>query len=576
MADLNWIINRYNTMLSNFNDREFSRDEVIKLLKEKYNDNEGTVDTLISEMKKQALITSYTNEYDKRSVLYKLNKDFGLLKYTNNKITRSDLESMLKKAADLIRTRVDYKYILILLFLKRISDKWEEEYNKAFNELVESGLNESEAGEEAKNEIYHEFNLPEDALWNNIRKDVNTLPEKLAKALKTIAEMNPDLRNVIDNIDFMTFTTNSENSQILRQLVELFSEQELNNVSPDILGDAYEWILRYFLPQKAKEGEIYTPREVIKLLMNLLDPKSGDYIYDPACGTAGMLITAYYYVKDKYGKDDANKLFLYGQEANTTIYAVSKMNLYIHGIDDTNLSLGDTLLHPKNIDENKFDIVVANPPWNQDGYDENVLKSGEYLNRYKYGFTNSSSADWAWVQHMLYTAKSKVGIILDTGSLFRSGKELAIRSKIIDNDFVESVILLPEKIFYNTGSPSVIIILNKNKNVKNKILFIDASKEFIKHPEIRKLNTLSCDNINKITEAYRQFKNMDNFASVVDLNKIRENNYDLNIQRYVGKLEDNNNINVKNVLSEIKNLDLKLDDVNKKLDDYLSGLGYYE
>ncbi len=575
MADINWIMNRYNTMLANFDDKQFSRDEVIKLLKEKYNDNEGTVDTLISEMKKQDLIRSYQNEYDKRSVLYKLNKDFGLLKY-NNKITRSDLESMLKKAADLIRTRVDYKYILILLFLKRISDKWEEEYNKAVNELVNSGLNKSEAKEEAKNEIYHEFNLPEDALWDNIRNDVNTLPEKLAKALKTIAEMNPDLKNVIDNIDFMTFTTNSENSQILRQLVELFSEQELNNVSPDILGDSYEWILRYFLPQKAKEGEIYTPREVIKLLMNLLDPKPGDYIYDPACGTAGMLITAYYYVKDKYGKDSANKLFLYGQEANTTIYAVSKMNLYIHGIDDTNLSSGDTILHPKNIDENKFDIVVANPPWNQDGYDENVLKTGEYLNRYKYGFTNSSSADWAWIQHMLYTSKSKVGIILDTGSLFRAGKELAIRSKIIDNDFIEAVILLPEKLFYNTGSPSVIIILNKNKNIKNKILFIDASKEFIKHPEIRKLNTLSNDNINKITEAYKQFKNIDNFARVVDLNEIKENNYNLSIPLYVGKTENTNNIDIKNVLSEIKDLELKLDDVNKKLDNYLMELGYYD
>jgi len=232
MADLNWIINRYNTIINNFNDNEFSREDLLKLLKEKYNDTEGTVDMLVSEMKKQGLISVYPNEYDKRSVLYKVNKNFGLLKYTDNKITRSDLESMLKKAADLIRTRVDYKYILILLFLKRISDKWEEEYNKAIENLIKNGLNEEEAKEVAKGDIYHEFDLPEDALWNNIRKDVNTLPEKLAKALKTIAEMNPDLKNVIDNVDFMTFTTSSENNQILRQLIELFSENELNNVSP--------------------------------------------------------------------------------------------------------------------------------------------------------------------------------------------------------------------------------------------------------------------------------------------------------------------------------------------------------
>ena len=400
----------------------------------------------------------------------------SLNNFTNDKtkyynLTRSDIEVILKKAADLIRTRVDYKFILILLFLKRISDKWEMEYKQAYQEAIKKGLNKEEAMQEAKHQDWHTFNLPEEFLWENIRKNVATLPETLSKALKKIAELNPDLQNVIDSIDFIQFTSNRENLEILRQLFELFSEKKLSHVSPDILGDAYEWVLRYFAPQKAKEGEVYTPREVIKLMVEILNPKPNEAVYDPASGSGGMLIVSYEHVREKFGKD-AEKLFLYGQEANLTTYALCKMNLYIHGIMNHNISHGDTLLFPK-FKEKKFDVCITNPPWNQDGYDETTLKKGEiWKQRFKYGFPSKQSADWAWIQHMLYFAKEngRIGIVIDNGCLFRGGKEKAIRRAIIENDLIDCVILLPEKLFYNTGAPGAIIIFHKDKKRKGKVI----------------------------------------------------------------------------------------------------------
>ena len=197
----------------------------------------------------------------------------------------------------LIRTRVDYKFILILLFMKRISDKWEMEFEEAYKEAKADGLSEEDAKAEAKRDEYHLFNLPEEYLWENLRKNVSGLTEQFSKALKAIADKNPELKDVVDSVDFVQFASSRENAETLRQLVELFSEKKLNHVSADVLGDAYEWILRYFAPSKAKEGEIYTPREVIKLLIEILDPTPMESVYDPACGSGGMLIEAFKHVE---------------------------------------------------------------------------------------------------------------------------------------------------------------------------------------------------------------------------------------------------------------------------------------
>ncbi|MEM0114213.1 MAG: class I SAM-dependent DNA methyltransferase, partial [Metallosphaera sp.] len=450
-----------------FGDKPFRFKDASSVLMERNKDAWEQVPIFLSELRKFGLLRVESDVKDAREEVYRLKSPKG---ESEESLGRGNLDALLKKAADLIRTRVDYKFILILLFLKRISDKWDAEFQEAYREVLAQGLSEEEAKAEALRGEYHLFNLPEEFRWESLRKDVNGLTERLSKGLKEIANLNPELKDVVDSVDFVQFAGNRENAEILRQLVELFSEKKLDNVSADVLGDAYEWILRYFAPTKAKEGEIYTPREVIKLLIEILDPKPLESVYDPACGSAGMLISAFKHVEEKFGKEEAGKVFLFGQEANQGILALAKMNMFIHDIRDVHLELGDTLLYPKFKEANglkQFDVVVANPPWNQDGYDEDVLKKGEFWKqRFGFGFVPKQSADWAWIQHMLASAKDdsgRVGVVIDNGCLFRGGKEKAVRSAILEKDWVECVILLPEKLFYNTSAPGVILIFRKNK-----------------------------------------------------------------------------------------------------------------
>ncbi|HPD61393.1 MAG TPA: class I SAM-dependent DNA methyltransferase, partial [Thermodesulfobacteriota bacterium] len=511
-----WLGKRYKILSETFQESPFRFEEAAKVLKEKLRDSEDQVNVFLSELRKKGWLSVEFDPDDARKRIYKLKSSEEIIAETlsvsKNQVTRGDLESLLKGAADLIRTRVDYTFILVLLFYKRISDKWEMEFEKAYNDALADGLKEDEAKEEAKNSIYHDFDISEELLWENIRKEPARLPENFSKAMKILAERNPELKDVFDNVDFVQFTTNRENAEILRQLVEHFSAKSLNHVSPDILGDAYEWILKYFAPQKAKEGEVYTAREVIRLIVEMLDPKPGESVYDPACGSGGMLISSYQHVEDTKGRGEANKLFLFGQEANHKTLALARMNLYIHDIRNPQLALGDTLLYPKFKQGDglkAFDVVIANPPWNQDGYDEEILKKGEFWReRFKYGFPPRQSADWAWIEHMVASAddeNGRVGVVIDNGCLFRGGKEKAIRTGVLNADLIEAVILLPEKLFYNTGAPGAIIILNKNKPAKQKgkVFFINASREHQQHPDVRKLNQLGDEHIEKIVKAYR-------------------------------------------------------------------------
>ena len=536
-------------------------------MREKFGDEKEEVSRILSDIKKEGLLRERVDIADRRVKIYRLlrrKEDF----------TRGDLEGIMKKAADLIRTRVDYKYILILLFLKRISDKWKEEYRMKVEELVEDGIPREIAEQEAKNPDFHSFALPEEFLWDEIRKDVNRLPEKLSKAIKKIAELNPELKGVFDTVEFVSFTLNRENLSILHQLVELFSQMELGGVSSDILGDAYEWVLRYFAPQKAKEGEVYTPREVIRLLVQIVDPKPGDSVYDPAAGSGGMLIESHRYVREKYG-EDVKRLFLYGQEQNQTTYGLCRMNLLIHDIKSAEIALGDSLLYPKIMDGAKprrFDIVIANPPWNQDGYAEDRLKMGEFWReRFEFGFPTKQSADWAWIQHMLYSSRRMVGVVIDNGALFRGGREKKIRAKIVDRDWLETVILLPEKLFYNTGAPGAIMIFNKAKpeERRDKVLFINASQEYEKHPDVKKLNILSGKNIEKIVNAYRNFSEEDGFSRVVSLEEIKENDYNLNVTLYVFPEVEEEEIDIDGEWREIKRIDEEMKEVDARIEGYL-------
>ncbi len=582
-----WLERKYSSLWTEFQTRPFRREDAVRVLEEKNKDNRDDVPVFLSELRKAGLLNIASDPEDLRRSIYtlkSLQEVFREILGTEKKsLGRSEIESILKKAADLIRTRVDYKFILVLLFLKRISDKWELDYNKEYRKALGDGLTEKQAKEEAKQSAYHDFDIPEEFLWENIRKDLGGLPEKFSRALKVIAERNPDLKDALDNMDFIQFASNRENFEILRQLVELFSEKKLYHVSPDILGDAYEWILRYFAPQKAKEGEVYTAREVITLLVEILDPKPGDSIYDPAAGSNGMLIMSYKHVEETFKKGGAEKLFLFAQEANQKTLALGRMNLYIHDIKNAHAASGDTLLYPKFKEKNavkKFNMVLANPPWNQDGYDEDVLKKGDlWQERFGYGFSPRQSADWAWIQHMLASAdekSGKVGIVIDNGCLFRGGKEKNIRSRILDEDLVESVILLPEKLFYNTGAPGAIIILKKNKpkERKSRILFINASGEYVQHPESRKLNKLDRKNINRIIDAYKNFEHIEGFAHPVGIDKIRENDYNLNVTLYVFPQEKAEEIDIEKEWGELQKLEAEIKQTEKKIAGFLNEINH--
>jgi len=494
----------------------------------------------------------------------------------NNSIsTKDQLINLLKQAADLIRTRVDYTFILFLLFYKSISDKWEKEFEETKSELIKKGWDEGEAVKEATADTYHTFNFPREYLWDNMRREPQKISERFSIAVKKLADLNPNYQDIFSQFDFHQFTSNPENAVILNQLVELFSKFSFKEISGDILGDAYEWILKYFAPQKAKEGEVYTPREVIKLMIEILDPEPKKSIYDPALGSAGMLIVGYKHVEEKFGKDIANTLFLFGQEVNSKTLALAKMNMLLHDINNFRFYLGDTLLYPKFKEGNgikQFDYVIANPPWNQDGYDEDALKKGEYWQeRFKYGFATKQSADWVWIQHMLASAKEKVAVVIDTGAVSRGGKEKLIRQRIVDEDLVEAVILLPEKLFYNTGAPAVIIIFNKQKpkERKGKILLINASKEFVSG---KKQNTLSDENIRKIVDAYREFKDAHKFAKVITIEEAKEADYNLSPSRFVSVNEEEEYRSIEEIVNELKGLEEEGRRINEKVYRILEGL----
>jgi len=566
-----WLKRRYILLLDNFKDNPITFEQIFEFLNNKFNDSKEQVKVILSEFNKAGILEIKENPKDRREKIYKLKP---LLKKTNlnNMNTKDALINLLKQAADLIRTRVDYTFILLLLFYKACSDKWEKEFEEIKRKLIEKGWEEAEAIKEAENEHYHTFNFHQEYLWENIRKNPQKISEKFSMAMKKLAELNTDYQDIFTQFDFHQFTSNSENAIILNQLVELFSKFSFKEISGDILGDAYEWILKYFAPTKAKEGEVYTPREVINLMIEILNPEPLKSIYDPALGSGGMLILSYKFVEEKFGKEKANTLFLYGQEANPKTLALAKMNTLLHDIKNFYFQSGDTLLYPKFKEGNsikKFDYVIANPPWNQDGYDEDTLKKGEYWQeRFKYGFATKQYADWIWIQHMIASAKEKVAVVIDTGAVSRGGREKLIRQKIVEDDLIEAVILLPEKLFYNTPSPAVIIIFNKQKppEKKGKILLINASKEF--QPE-KKQNILSEENIQKIVNAYKEFKDIEKFTKVITIEEAKEVDYNLSPSRFVSVIEEEKYRPISEIKAELEKLEEERKKVEEKVNKIL-------
>ncbi|WP_432715997.1 N-6 DNA methylase [Thermococcus nautili] len=585
-----WVRERYFLIKEAFRDREFTQEDVEKLFEAKRKEllekgikepkfTTKNVGEVLSILRKAGLITARKDLYDYRKTYYRL-KFPG-----ETKITRDRLISLLKAAADQIRGGLDYKALLVFLFYKAISDRW----MKRAQELMADGKKPFQAYMIVNREYYVLFDEGTGKLytWHEVVKTRDSIKE-MANALIKIAEMNEelaDLKKLVEVLGLIGFIK-EDNLHKLEEIVKIFNRVDFAEFDSDILGDAYEWILSYFAPQKAKEGEVYTPREVIRLLVELLDIEDESDVLDPASGSGGMLIEAYRYVREKVKKENPDEepaVMLYGQELNETTAALSKLNLILHGIQDFVIFEGsDSLVNPRweeelrenGVEDGKVDYVIANPPWNQDGYDETRLSDRRIKHIYKYGYTTKQSADWAWVQLMLYYARRKVGIVLDSGALFRGGAEKAIRQGIVEDDLIEAVVLLPEKLFYNTGAPGIIMVLNPNKpeERKGKILFINASREYRKHPEVRKLNQLTEEHIKKIVDAYRDFKEIEGFSRAVSLEEIRKNDYNLNVSLYVFPEEEREKIDLPKEFEEFRKIEEKERELVEKAKAYIEGI----
>lgn len=486
------------------------------------------------------------------------------------KISREELGRWLWGAADILRGAVrpeGYgRYILPLLFFKRLSDVYLEEYEKA--------LAEYKSEEVARQRFLHRFEMPEGCLWDDVRRVSTNVGAKLNDVLGEIAKANPSLDGVINRVDFNNPIELPLNRLV--RLLEHFSQKRLGNedVSPDMLGDGYEYLLKMFneeAPQRA--GEFYTPREVVKVLVEVLKPEEGFEVYDPCCGSSGMLIESYYYLV-RAGKDP-QKLFLFGQEINPDTWTLAKMNVILHGLE-AEIHQGDTFADPKFLEGGglkRFDLVIANPMWNQKGYKS--LMENDRFGRFPYGIATKSSADWGWIQHMLASLGSsgRMGIVLDQGSLFRDGAEGRIRRKVLEADLVDCVVALPEKLFYNTGAPGCLIIFNKKKPAerRGKVLFIYAANTFEK---LRNMNRLRDRDIEKIVKAYEMFEDLPKYARVVGHDELKENGWNLNVTRYVDIFEEPEPINVTQVWKELKALEEERRKTEEDLKRYLRELGY--
>ena len=502
--------------------------------------------------------------------------------YNGNGDSKS-LESWLWEAACSIRGEIEapkYKdFIIPLVFLKRLNDVFEDELMQ-----ISDSRDISVAMVNADHKLVRFF-IPEKARWKNLIEQKQSLGEYLTTIMRDLARENPRLQGVVDLQDFNEATggmrTISDAS--LRKLLEILNSKGLGlkDIDADLLGNAYEYLIGKFSEGAGKSaGEFYTPREVAELMGRILSPEPGERIYDPACGSGGLLIRTFVAFVKKYGSESTLDFpKLHGQEINRLTYAMARMNAIIHDID-ADIRIGDTMERPAYTNDDGslvlFDKVTANPMWNQN-FEPEQLKSDHY-NRFPYGIPPKSSGDWAWIQHMLATSRKRVAVVLDQGALFRGNKEGEIRKKVIESDLVECVISLPEKLFYNTGAPGAILIFNKKKpeKSKGKILFINASKEFGKHKEVRKLNQLYPENIENIVNVFDSFEDKEGLSSVHDRESILKQNGNLNVTLYVSQINKEEEVDIRKVLSEIDETDQQLKEVDEILNTYLKELGYLD
>ena len=503
----------------------------------------------------------------------------------SNKIkpTQSQINTALWNACDTFRGAFDsseYKnFILVFMFLKYLSDVWKDHYNKLKEQY---GDDEELIQRKLKRE---RFVLPPNCTFDYIyahRNDAD-IGEKIDKIFAQIEERNIEkLDGVFRNISFNSdkLGQTKDRNRRLKNLINDFAKPELDfrpslwEDKEDILGEAYMYLLEKFASGAGKKGgEFFTPKEVSGLLAKLVAPKEGDRIFDLTCGSGSLLIKVAEETKDAKGKP-TNNFAVYGQESNGDTWALSKMNCFLHSMDSAQIEWCDTINNPKLIEGDalmKFDIVVANPPFSLDKWGHESAEADRFK-RFWRGIPPKSKGDYAFILHMIETTlpNGKVGVIVPHGVLFRGSAEQKIRQKLIEENLLEAVIGLPTNLFYGTGIPAAILIFNKAKTTED-IIFIDASKGF---EDGKKQNKLRPQDIEKIVNAFKDFKTLEKFSSVVKPNEVAENDFNLNIPRYVDTFEEEEPVDIAAVQQKIEELEGELVEVRAEMKVHLKELGF--
>lgn len=495
------------------------------------------------------------------------------------------LENWLWEAACRIRGEVDapkYKdYILPLIFIKRLSDVFEDEVE----ELVKNIGNREDVEKLLREEpSLVRFYIPPKARWSNISKQTTKVGEFLTDCVREIARYNPKLHGVIDFVDFNASVQGQRiiSDDSLRQLIDILGRYRLGlkDVEPDILGRAYEYLLRKFAEGSGQSaGEFYTPKEVAIMMAYIVDPKPGEEIYDPCCGSGGLLIKCHLRFKEKYSENpQIAPLKFYGQEILHTTFAMAKMNVFIHDME-AEIAIGDTMKNPAFLNQDgslrKFDVVLANPMWNQK-FEETVYENDQFK-RFIFGYPPGSSADWGWIQHMYSSLKDngRMAVVIDTGAVSRGSgttgknRERDIRKMFVERDLIESVILLPENMFYNTTAPGVIIVINKNKRKPNEILLINISDMYEKG---RPKNYLPDSTIQKVYEIYSEWKEEESISKIITKEEAIRNDYNLSPSRYVSKNNKEEVLPLEEALVELEEAEEERRKAEEKLRKYIEFL----
>jgi len=492
------------------------------------------------------------------------------------KTTKETINQIVWKACDTFRGTMDsseYKdYVLTMLFVKYLSDFYREKLEQLREKY---GDNEARIARSLKRE---KFVLDESCTFEYLyrHKEAPNIGETINKALMRIEEDNRDkLEGIFRNVDFnsdIKLGRTKERNAILRHLLEDFADERLDLCPSkleggDVIGDAYEYLIAHFAGDAGKKGgEFFTPSSVSTLLAKLVEAKEGDRIYDPTCGSGSLLIKA--------SKEVGSPNFaIYGQEKNGQTHALCKMNMFLHEINDADIAWGDTLRNPLHIEGDhlmKFDVVVANPPFSLDKWGAEELANDPY-GRFKYGLPPKSKGDYAFVQHMLASlnADGRMGVVLPHGVLFRGGSEGKIRKGILEDNLLDAVIGLPANLFFGTGIPACILIFKKRRKEKD-VLFIDASREYNKE---KNQNSIDDTHIAKILDVYRNRKEVEKYSHRATMEEIRENDYNLNIPRYVDTFEEEEPVDIEATKRRIAEIEKELAEVKKQMQGYLEELG---